>query len=150
MTHAPYAYKHVRSKRYIFISIGRKRIEKVVDFIPLKPKRFMNLGFGDLLPDGSIDYRVNSNNGDIIKVLATVVDILRHFMTLHPQKVIYFRGSTDERTKLYSRIIRTYYPTFSKEFEIIGIIGTIKDNSTIPFDPKMDLEYWAFLIRRIA
>jgi hypothetical protein len=32
-----------------------------------------NLGFGDLLPDGKIDDKVTSNNGDIIKVLSTVI-----------------------------------------------------------------------------
>jgi len=87
MTHAPYTYHRIQTSRYTFVSIGKKRIEKVVDFIPLKPKNFLNLGFGDLLPNGSIDYSVNSNNGDIIKVLATVVDILRDFTGEYPEAI---------------------------------------------------------------
>jgi len=107
MTQVPYPYKRLRPKRYIFISTGKKSIEKVVDFVPLGPGNIMNLAFGDLLPDGTIDDQVNSNNGDIIKVLATVIDILRHFTIQYPKAEIYFEGSTEERTKLYGRIIRT-------------------------------------------
>jgi hypothetical protein len=76
MTHIPYSYKRPHSERYTFTSIGKKRIEKVVDFVPLGLKNIVNLGFGDLLPDGSVDDTVNSNNGDMAKVLATVIDIL--------------------------------------------------------------------------
>ena len=115
MAHIPYPYKRLQSRRYVFISIGKKRIEKVVDFVPLKTPNLMNLGFGDLLPDGSIDDKVNSNNGDILKVLATVVNILKHFTTRHPEIVIFFAGSTHDRTKLYARILKTYYTVFSQE-----------------------------------
>jgi len=120
MTQTAYPYRKVRSKRYHFISVGKKRIEKVVEFIALG-ENLVNLAFGDLLPNGSIDYRANSNNGDIVKVLATVVDILKSFISLDPNVKIYFRGSTPERTKLYARILRTYYSVFSKDFIITGI-----------------------------
>jgi hypothetical protein len=150
MTQIHYPYKLTTSTRYIFISLGKKRIEKVVDFIPLGIRNIINLGFGDLMPDGTIADRVNSNNGDLIKVLATVIDILKHFTTRYPQAIIYFRGSTNERTKLYGRILKTYYTLFSKEFTIIGIVGTRDDNQTVPFDPLADVEYLAFLIKRIS
>ena len=149
MTHVPYSYEHPHSRRYLFVSLGKKRIEKVVDFVPLKEKNLMNFGFGDLLPDGSIDDKANSNNGDILKVMATVVDILKHFTSNHPQIVIYFAGSTDERTALYARILKTYYTVFTREFSIFGIIGTEKKSKAIPFDPQANLEYLAFLIKRI-
>jgi hypothetical protein len=106
MAHIPYTYKHIQPRRYVFISVGKTTIEKVVDFVPLGMGNIVNIGFGDLLSDGCIDDKVNSNNGDIIKVLATVVDILRHFTTKYPQAEIYFQGSTENRTKLYSRILR--------------------------------------------
>jgi hypothetical protein len=73
MSHVPYSYKKVHSRRYVFMSVGKIEIKKVVDFVPLKTKNFMNMGFGDLLPDGSIDDTVSSNNGDIIKVLTTFI-----------------------------------------------------------------------------
>ena len=60
MTHIPYPYKRLQSRRYLFISDGKKRIAKVVDFVPLGIGNIMNLGFGDMLPDGTIDDKANS------------------------------------------------------------------------------------------
>src|SRR3984957_2950886 len=65
MTYVPYSYKHPSARRYVFISVGKKRIEKVVDFVPLKAKNIMNLGFGDLMADGSINYKANSTYYDL-------------------------------------------------------------------------------------
>lgn len=110
----------------------------------------VNLGFGDVLPDGSIDDQANSNNGDIVRVLATVVDILRHFTTKFPKAEIYFRGSTGERTRLYSRIIRTYYSQFNTEFAIAGVLRVEGQNHIYPYDPNSGVDYYAFLIKRIA
>lgn len=150
MTQVSYPYKRLRPRRYIFISVGKRRIEKVVDFIPLGMGNIINLGFGDLLPDGSIDDKVNSNNGDIVKVLATVVDILRHFTNQYPKTEIFFRGSTGERTKLYSRIIRTYYSLFTKEFAVDGVVSIDNEIYVVSYDPKIEQEYLAFLIKRNA
>jgi len=149
MTHSPYVYNRYGARRYVFVSIGKKNIEKVVDFVPLKAKNYMNLGFGDLLPDGTVDTTANSNNGDILKALATVVDILKHFTDIYPNAIVFFTGSTKERTKLYARILRTYYTYFSEEFIIYAVVGTEQENNAISFDPKTDLEYLAFLVKRI-
>jgi hypothetical protein len=51
-----------------------------------------NLGFGDLLPDGSLDVNVKSNNGGILKVLSTVIYITRDFTTRFPAIEIFFIG----------------------------------------------------------
>jgi uncharacterized protein DUF6934 len=149
MSHVPYTFEQIRPTRYRFFSDGRNTIEKIVDFVPLKGRNLINLGFGDLLPEGSIDDKVISNNGDIRKVLSTIVHILKHFTALHPQALIFFTGSTDERTRLYTRIIKLYYTVFRKEFYIYGIVGTDLDNETLPFDPQFPNEYLAFLIKRI-
>jgi len=69
----------------------------------------VNMGFGDVLPDGSIDDKANSNNGDIVKVLGTIVQIMIDFTNKFPDLEIFFTGSTPERSKLYFRIIRTHY-----------------------------------------
>jgi hypothetical protein len=148
MTHVHYTYEHPQARRYTFTSIGRRRIEKVVDFVPFRGKNVMNFGFGDLLPDGSIDVKANSNNGDLLKVMATVVDILKHFTAKYPNTVVYFIGSTDERTRLYGRILRTYYQSFSIEFALYGIIGEEGAYEAVPFDPMASREYLAFLIKR--
>ena len=57
MTQIPYTYKHLHSKRYFFVSEGKEKIAKVVEFAPFGIEGIMNLCFGDLLPDNSIDDR---------------------------------------------------------------------------------------------
>src|SRR5579872_614159 len=115
MSYLPYSYKQIHPRRFVFYSLGKRRIEKIVEFAPLAVPNFVNLGFGDLRPDGTIDDKANSNNGDIIKVLSTVIEILKHFTSQFPDSVIQFRGSTGERNRLYRRILNTYYSNFSKE-----------------------------------
>ncbi len=51
MHETPYAHSREGLTRYRFSSIGRKTIEKIVEFIPLEISNIFNLGFGDLLPD---------------------------------------------------------------------------------------------------
>jgi hypothetical protein len=149
MSHIPYSFEQVQPTRYKFLSIGKNKIEKIVDFVPLKPKYVMNLGFGDLLADGTIDDKITSNNGDIGKVLATVITILKHFTALHPHVIIVFYGSTAERTRLYTRVLKMHHAIFNKDFVIYGILGTEQDGLRLPFDPCAQVDYFAFLIKRI-
>jgi hypothetical protein len=149
MAYIPYPYKQIRTRRYFFVSVGKQKIAKVVDFVPLGIKNTVNLAFGDLLPDGSIDDKAVSNNGDITKVLATVIEILRQFTESEPGTTIHFEGSTGYRTKLYTRILKNYYPLFSKEFNVVGIVKLNNEKKLVLFDVKSDVEYLAFLIKRI-
>jgi hypothetical protein len=148
MSATPYNYKRQYAERYIFTSIGKKRIEKVVDFVPLGISNLISMGFGDLLPDGSIDDTATSNNGDITKVLATVIQILKDFLADYPRIEVFFMGSTYERTKLYTRILKTYYPIFNRDFIITALIGSETKNRRVSFDPLADIEYLGFLIKR--
>ncbi|ANI89293.1 hypothetical protein A9P82_08315 [Arachidicoccus ginsenosidimutans] len=132
------------------ISKGKKHIGKIVEFTPTSVAGLYNLGFGDLLPDGSVDDSVNSNNGDIIKVLATVVHILKEFTRLRPYGKVVFTGSTPERLVLYRRILKTYYVEFSEEFIITGFILEKGHYKEVIFEPKSETEYLAFFIRRIV
>lgn len=149
MSQTPYAYDHLSITRYTFTSVGRKRIEKVVDFTDFGVKNTFNLAFGDMLPDGSIDDMASSNNGDIVKVLATVISILKDFTSKNPKAHVVFTGSTDERMKLYTRIIKSYYSIFSKEFNVSGFIKDGDRYNEVQFDPKVPLEYVVFLIKKI-
>ena len=144
-----YPYDHTQASRYTFTSIGKKRITKEVVFTHTGIRNIVNMGFGDLLPDGSIDDKVNSNNGDIVRVLATTIQILIDFTSKFPNSEIFFSGSTQERTKLYARILRTYYDTFSKEFIVNVLVKDGEAYSELPFEPKADLKFLGFLIRRI-
>lgn len=108
------------------------------------------MGFGDLLPDGSVDDKANSNNGDLVKVLATVIEILKDFTSQNPGVEIYFEGSTKERTKLYDRILKTYYPIFIKDFEIACVLVVHGEFQIVPYDRSINNTYIAFIIKRIT
>jgi hypothetical protein len=143
-----YPYKKNIETRYTFISRGRKIIEKIVEFSPTSIPGIYNMGFGDLLPDGTIDDTVNSNNGDIIEVMATIIHILKEFTLSHRQSKIYFIGSTPERTALYRRILKTYYQAFSNEFFISALIKKNGQYHEVIFKTTSEEEYYAFLIKR--
>jgi hypothetical protein len=144
-----YPYDQSQASRYTFVSIGKKRIIKQVVFTHTGIQNVINIGFGDLLPDGSIYDKANSNNGDIVKVLTTIIHILIDFTSKYPHMEIFFSGSTSERTKLYTRILKSYYASFSKEFIINGLIKKSGGYIKIPFDPKADLKFQGFIVKRI-
>ncbi len=149
MTRPPYSYNKRLDTRYTFVSSGKRNIEKVVDFTSTSVKNLYNLGFGDLLEDGSVDDASNSNNGDIIRVLATVIHILKEFTNIHFHVKVVFTGSTEERTALYRRILKMYFSEFSKDFVISGLIMVGNEYREVIFDPKTEIEYLAFFVRRI-
>jgi hypothetical protein len=103
MTQFPYPYIKVQPDRYIFISRGRKRIAKVVEFVELEIESTMNLVFGDLLPDNTIESEANSDNGDMRQVLVTVVEILIDYTQHNTSTQILILGNTEVR----KQIVRT-------------------------------------------
>lgn len=141
MGYPPYPYEQIQSTRYTFFSIGKMRIEKIVDFILYGIQNIVNLGFGDLRSDGTIDDLVTSNNGDIVKVLATIVEILKDYTSQHPDALVFFKGSTEERNKLYYRILKTYHTQFKTEFNLYGLVGKGGKYNPIIFDPMNRIEY---------
>ncbi|MBS1665146.1 MAG: hypothetical protein JST68_29135 [Bacteroidetes bacterium] len=147
MKQPPYLYEQLYLTRYTFVSEGQKRIRKVVDFSLFGIIDTYNLAFGDLLPDGSIDDEVNSNNGDIVRVLSTVVAILKDFTAANSRANIVFTGSTEGRMRLYTRILRTYYATFVKEFEIKAIVMQGDNYVEVEFDSR-GWGYAVFIIKR--
>lgn len=145
-----YSYDRKYSTRYIFTSKGKKgAIVKIVEFTPTSVKNILNLGFGDLLEDGNVDDTANSNNGDIIKVLATVISIIKDFTAENPDIKVVFAGSTARRTELYQRILKMYYPGFKKDFIITALRDNGNENYTeVSFEPGNNNKYIAFFIKR--
>lgn len=107
----------------------------------------------DVLTDGSIDDKANSNNGDIVKVLGTIVQIMIDYTGKFPDIEIFFEiffaGSTPERTRLYFRIVRTYYTLFSKEFTISVLESKGAGFIERPFQPEADMKPHGFIVKRI-
>lgn len=98
MKNPPYEFSKELLHRYKFTSSGKRDIDKVVEFTPMSRSDVYNLAFGDRLPNGEIDDKANSNNGDIIKIFATVIDILQDFTEENPSFKVMFLGSTPLRT----------------------------------------------------
>lgn len=113
-----YPFNRVHSNQYTFVSTGKRPITKVIEFTYAGWGKIVNMGFGDLLSDNTVDDKVNSNNGDLIMVLGTAIEILKTYTAQFPDAEIFFTGRTHARTLLYSRIVKNYYYEFTKEFTI--------------------------------
>jgi len=149
MSHQPYSYNRRYTTRYTFVSKGRKgAIVKIAQFTPTSVTNVLNLSFGDLRSDGTIDDAANTNNNDIVKVMVTIVDIINDFTTENPSVKIVFIGNTKVRTSLYNRILKMYYTIFSKTYIITALI---KDGSSfieVPFETETNNKYLAFFVKR--
>lgn len=125
-----------------FESVSEKRkIAKGVEYVPVAPNVF-NLAFGDIDDNGELDDLSLSDNGDMAKVLATVVQTALIFFEMHPDKSLYFTGSSLARTRLYRALVAREIENWRDVFVVEGIL---KDK-LIPFQIGMPFE--AFIIRR--
>ena len=108
---------------FTFFSIGKRGvIPKIVVFEYIKPNTY-NLAFGDFdISTDTFNDEIVSNNGDVKKVLATVVAILLHFFVIQPIAKVYIKGSNTIRTNLYQRIIKTYAAEYNDFLKIEGFL----------------------------
>ena len=88
---------------YEFVSEGPKgRIKKMVEYTETATENVYNLGFGDFdETTNAINDLSVTNNGDSLKVLATVASTVYAFIEKHPNAYILATGSTNVRTRLY-------------------------------------------------
>lgn len=149
MNKSPYSYNRRYALRYTFVSRGPKgAILKVVEFTPLSEKNILNLGFGDMLPDGTINDTANTNNNDIVKVLATVIEIVNSLTLENPDLKIFFVGNTLTRTSLYRRILKMYYSDFNEHFVITAVVKDGQRFVEKLFEPDGNEKCVAFFIKR--
>ena len=78
---------------YEFTSIGRNgKIKKVVEYSKMNIENFYNLAFGDYDDvTGEINDMIITNNGDSLKVLATVASTAYAFTGKYPSMDICYR-----------------------------------------------------------
>lgn len=111
---------------YFFVSTGTKGdISKVVYFQPREDNDFeYNLALADINPStGKPDFEASSNNGDIKKVMATILGIGIDFFKTHPNDIVSFTGNQERKTRFYQRIIKNYYDELSQYFIIYGVLS---------------------------
>jgi hypothetical protein len=133
----------IDSKMFKFISEGPKgNIEKIVYYTERRANIY-NLSFGDyneLIND--FDDKVVTNNGDSLKVLATVAKSLYVFTDRYPDALIIATGSTFARTRLYRIGITNNLFLIEKDFHVFGY----RDNEFVKFERNGPYE--GFLVKR--
>ena len=127
-----------------FVSEGPNGlIRKLVEFQQTNQPQLYNLAFGDKNNEtGELDDLVVSNNGDMEKVLATVVATLYAFFDQHPDAFVYATGSTKVRTRLYRIGITRFYDEIIQDFDLYGRIGEEF------YEFEVGKEYIGFLVTR--
>jgi hypothetical protein len=106
---------------YEFLSQGpRAAIKKVVYYQEIDDGLF-NIAFGDW---DEARQRINdsarSNNDDRDRVLATVAFTAIDFIKFHPSAIIFAKGNTPARTRLYQIGITKNWTLISEMFDIEG------------------------------
>jgi hypothetical protein len=118
-----YLYKSEEFMLYFeFVSDGPNgRIKRVVQYSETSTKNVFNLGFGDY---DERTKRINdlsiSNNGDSMKVLATVASTVYAFTEKYPDVWIIAAGSTSARTRLYRMGISNNLAEIAEDFLVYG------------------------------
>jgi len=105
-----------------FTSEGPKgKIKKIVEYSETGTENVYNLGFGDYdeVTSGINDLSV-TNNGDSLKVLATVASTVYAFTEKHPNAWIFATGSTIVRTRLYRMGITNNLAEIAEDFIVLG------------------------------
>lgn len=147
MNQTPYPFKRF-AERYVFTSKGSQEIIKAVEFTPIQGLPLFNLCLGDVMPDDSINDIAISNNGDMKKIFATVIQIVVDFFKGDPDAEVIFFGNSNVRTYLYARILSTYHKQLVHNFSIMGLIRMADKVVRTDFDPKRKAEYIGFSIQR--
>lgn len=125
---------------FTFLSTGRDAIiPKGVAYIPIEKNgsRYYNFGFGDLVINpitgkyDDIDDKVESNNGDVVKVFYTVVSTLTDFFEQYPDATVHVAGSDRQRMDVYQKLIVRHW----KEIEPIYYIQGFRNKNLENFQP---------------
>jgi hypothetical protein len=123
MNSPKYLYKSEDLLLYFeFISEGPNgSIKKIVAYTETSSENVYNLGFGDYDEETkSINDLSVTNNGDSLKVLATVASTVYAFTEKYPEAWILATGSTAVRTRLYRMGITNNLSEIAEDFKIYG------------------------------
>ena len=140
-----YNYSAEKKLMYFeFCSIGPKgQIKKIIEFSETNIKDVYNLAFGDFdEKTQQISDTIVTNNGDSLKVLATVASSVYAFTAKRPEAWVFATGSTDVRTRLYRMGLTNNLAEISKDFNVYGLKEDQWEDFLIGDD------YEAFLVKR--
>jgi hypothetical protein len=118
--------------RYEFVSVGLRTIPKVIIYQETDIADFYNLVLADILDNGTIETDIESKNGDLEKIIATVFRTTITFWGYYPDAKIAFTGSDSKRTRLYQIILTKELDKISHLFAIFGL----NDEGLVLFEPN--------------
>ena len=119
-----------------FVSVGQYgNIPKRVEFMPTEILNISNLAFGDISEDGEIDDYSISDNGDRNKNLATIAFAVEIYLNKFPGHRVYFKGSTQERTRLYRMALGINFEELSLKFKVYAE----QRDGIVPFQKNIDI-----------
>jgi hypothetical protein len=131
---------------YEFYSEGPKgKIRKTVQFRPfnLEERTCFNLFLGDWNEEEKMFEDITvTNNQDCTKVLITVAQAVVEFTNSFSDAIVYFKGNTPSRTRLYQIGIAKNWTEVCTMFAVFGYIN----NEWQSF--RKNVNYEAFLIYR--
>ena len=105
---------------FSFYSVSEEKIIlKLVVYTPVDDLIY-NLALVDVMPDGSLADNVTTNNQDVRRVIATVIQTVLAFFERYSDGLVYFRGSDDVRTRFYRILITRELEQASQPFSIYG------------------------------
>ena len=128
-----------------FVSVGTKgEVRKIVEYSKVSLNNIYNLAFGDYDEnlDGLNDKTI-TNNGDSLKVLATVVSTLYAFTGKYPFNWVFATGSNEVRTRLYRMGISNNLEELKEDFFVYGM----KSDETFE-EFVLGEDYLGFLVTR--
>lgn len=119
-------------------------IKKMVQFSKTGTENVYNLAFGDYDEETkSINDLSVTNNGDSLKVLATIASTVYAFTEKYPNAWVVATGSTNVRTRLYRMGITNNLAEIKEDFDIYAFTIVGKWEEFIVGE-----DYEAFLITR--
>ena len=124
MKYPKYPYRSETSMHYYeFISEGPKGlIKKIVEYTETGTENVYNLGFADYDEKTKTTTDISvTNNGDSLKVLATVASTVYAFTQKKPKAWILATGSTSVRTRLYRMGITNNLAEINEDFKVFGL-----------------------------
>ncbi len=122
-----------------------KTIHKVIAYELIdEQNHIFNLSLVDKNEQGQISDLTVSNNQDMEKVLATVVQTLPLFFDEFVGAKVFFKGSTPARIRLYQIAISKFFEDFKRNF----VVWDFTNNTPQPFEKGT--VYEAFLIEKLA
>jgi hypothetical protein len=125
-----------------FDSIGPKGIiPKLIVYQPMGAENEFNLALLDITQTGLSDFSISAN-GDMEKVIASVIATFDLFFRHHPDARVVFSGSSPSRIRLYCIIISKYEEIATETFHLYGI----RQGNYERF--KKDIAYESFIIEK--